>query len=256
MNSGDGEATSHTTKNLISSGESQDDSSTEHFTNNNLSFVIEGNDKGVTSNTDVFMCGADGSSENQTPYSEKKVNPDFDSVSSAEDLASSLCFPEKSQDNHSPRPEPELSASQATFSSTLSKVLERSGYYRLDNPCRASSFDSQSSNDIPSEFLERNSDLQETQSRRRGSSSLSGDSIQEAKTEENQKQEKVTMSSLPDTRIVWGASLVILTCYVISLMTIPAISTQYLNYKIGKDDYNFTYKPGTLSYHTQLKMYL
>ncbi|KAK3784208.1 hypothetical protein RRG08_001516 [Elysia crispata] len=244
MNGGDGEATSHTTKNLISSGESQDDSSTEHFTNNNISFVLEENDKGVASNTDVFMCGADGSSENQTPYSKKKVNPDFDSVSSAKDLASSLCFPEKSQDNHSPRPKPELSAGQAALSSRTSKISERSGYYRLDNPCRASSFDSQSSNDMPSEFLERNSHLQDTQSRRRGSSSLSGDSIQEAKTEENQKQEKVTMSSLPDTRIVWGASLVILTSYVVAMMTLPALSTQYLNYKIGKDDYNFTYKPG------------
>ncbi|GFO49181.1 solute carrier family 46 member 3 [Plakobranchus ocellatus] len=46
-----------------------------------------------------------------------------------------------------------------------------------------------------------------------------------------------------DNRLVWIATLVILTCYIVALMTLPSISTQYFNYQIAKDDYNITFGP-------------
>ena len=70
---------------------------------------------------------------------------------------------------------------------------------------------------------------------------------QGAKSSGDQSQMDISSSkaaAMPDPRVVWGSSLFILTCYVISLMTLPTLSTQYLNYKIGKDDYNYSFSPG------------
>ncbi|GFO49174.1 solute carrier family 46 member 3-like [Plakobranchus ocellatus] len=46
-----------------------------------------------------------------------------------------------------------------------------------------------------------------------------------------------------DNRLVWIATLIILTCYIAALITLPSVTTQYFNYRIAKDDYNITLKP-------------
>ncbi|GFS23359.1 proton-coupled folate transporter [Elysia marginata] len=102
--------------------------------------------------------------------------------------------------------------------------------------------------DVSSSDSHRNYDEEESQTGDGGALMNTSDKpSQDAKSGETQNSEKTAVPTLPNTRLVWAASLIILSCYIVVAMTTPTLSTQYLNYRIGKDDYNFSYSTGDKS---------
>ncbi|RUS88157.1 hypothetical protein EGW08_004054, partial [Elysia chlorotica] len=244
MSSGDKDAADCTHNNLNSSEAFQHDSPEENITRANVDGVHgEIGSREAPPDTELLICVGSDFSQDQLPSSASQRNFDVASSSStpatveAEIPTSSHSLPapyplKDSLNDHSLGSKPGRSVSPRN-----SKGRERSGSRRQSKSryvTLSSSWDSpsncgtQGAEDVAA------------------SGSFHGDAFQDPKTgdQERQKKEEGAVAVLSDTRVVWGSTLLILTCYVIALMTLPALSTQYLNYKIGKDDYNFTYKAG------------